>query len=164
MDLGAITSAATALQTAGQIVKSLISLKVGADVQAKVIELQTVIVSAQGDALAAQSEQLTLLQRVRTLEAEVAQAKAWDAEKGRYQLTEFPTGVFAYVLKADAADGEPTHRVCATCFQEGHKSILQVIRREHGGEYVQCNRCKSTFLLGQFNDPPINYDPGADYY
>ena len=162
-DLAAISSAATGLQAAGQIVKSLVGLKISSEVQTKVIELQAVIMAAQGDALAAQSDQFALLERIRNLEAEVAKAKAWEAEKERYALTEFPTGVFAYVLKPDAAGGEPPHRVCASCYQEAHKSILQTLRREHGGEYVECKRCKSTFLLSAFHEPPINYTRGEFY-
>lgn len=157
-DLAAISSAATGLQAAGQIIKSLVSLKIGADVQAKVIELQAVIFAAQGDALTAQSEQFALAQRVRDLEAEVAQAKAWEAQKERYELKEFPTGVFAYVLKPEAGGTEPPHRICPNCYEDGHKSILQCVRKEHGGELVECHRCNKSFHLSEFHDPPINYD------
>lgn len=156
-DLAAIASAASGLRTAGQIVKSLIDLKVGAEIQAKVIELQTVIMSAQSDALAAQSDQFSLLERIRNLEAEVAQTKAWEAEKQRYELKEFPTGAFAYALKPDAAQGEPPHRICAKCYQDGHKSILQVLRRDYGGELVECQRCDTRLTLSEFNTPPITY-------
>lgn len=155
-DMMAISSAATGLQAAGQIVKSLVGLKINSEVQSKVIELQGVIMGAQGDALAAQSEQFSLLQRIRELEEKVAKVEAWNTEKERYELHEFPTGTFAYLLKADAATSEPPHRVCANCYQDGHKSILQMVRRRHGGELVECHRCKDTFLLSEFHEPPIN--------
>ena len=122
------------------------------------MELQTVIFEAQGDALAAQSEQFTLSQRVRDLEAEVANAKAWDAEKQRYQLQEFPTGALAYVLKPEADNGEPPHRLCANCYQEAHKSILQTIARHSSGEVAECQRCKSRLTLKDFVTGPINCD------
>jgi hypothetical protein len=149
-DIVAISSAATGLQAAGQILKALFGLKISAEVQAKISELQTIILAAQGDALAAQSDQLTLLQRVRDLEEEVATAKAWEAEKERYQLQEFPAGAFAYVLKADAAGSEPPHRICASCYQDGHKSILQTAARHSGGEMVHCMRCKTQLTLSDF--------------
>lgn len=160
-DMVAISSAATGLQAAGQIVKSLIGLKISSEVQAKVIELQTIIVSAQGDALAAQTEQFALLQHVRELEEKVAKAEAWNAEKERYKLQEFPTGVLAYVLKPEAADGEPSHRICTSCYQEAHKSILHTLRREYGGELAECHRCKQRYLFSEFHEPPINYDRGG---
>jgi hypothetical protein len=149
-DMIAISSAATGLQAAGHIVKSLIGLKITSEVQAKIMELQAVIFAAQGDALAAQAEQFTLAQRVRDLEAEVTKAKAWEAEKERYQLQEFPTGAFAYSLKSEAANGEPPHRICANCYQEGHKSILQTIARHSGGEVAECLRCKARLTLTDF--------------
>jgi hypothetical protein len=153
----AIARAASSLQAAGHLVKSLIGLKVTAEVQAKIVELQTAIFDAQGDALAAQAEQFTLTQRVRDLEAEVADAKAWEAEKQRYQLQEFPTGALAYVLKPETANGEPPHRICPNCYQEGHKSILQTTAKHSGGEMVDCLRCKSRLVLSDFVSGPIDY-------
>ena len=154
-DLVSIASAASGLQSAGQIVKSLVGLKVSSEVQAKVIELQAVIMAAQGDALAAQSDQFALLERIRNLEAEVAKAKAWEAEKARYQLQEFPAGALAYVLKPDAANGEPSHRICPKCYNEGHKSLLKVKTKRNGGERVECHRCDSNLLLSPFPEPRI---------
>ena len=152
-DMIAISSAATGLQAAGQIIKSLVSLKISSEVQTKVIELQAVIMAAQGDALAAQSDQFALLERVRKLEAEVAEAKAWEAEKQRYQLQEFPAGALAYVLKPEAANGEPPHRICPNCYQEGHKSILQTTAKHSGGEKwsIVCgaNRASSCLISCQ---------------
>jgi hypothetical protein len=161
MPAAAIAGAASSLQAAGQLVKSLIGLKVTAEVQAKIVELQTAIFDAQGDALTAQSEQFALAQRVRDLEAEVAEAKAWEAEKQRYQLQEFPTGALAYVLKPEAANGEPPHRICPNCYQEAHKSILQTTARHSGGELADCLRCKGRFTLAEFISQPIEY--GGNY-
>lgn len=160
-DLTAITAAAGGLRTAGQIVKSMIDLKIGAEVQAKVIELQAVIMAAQGDALAAQSDQFALLERIRNLEAEVAEAKAWEAEQQRYELKEFPTGALAYVLKPEAANGEPPHRICPNCYQERHKSILQTYAKVRGGESVECPRCKHRLELARSAPVEISY---PDYF
>lgn len=149
-DLASIASAATGLQAAGQIVKSMVGLKVSSEVQTKVIELQSIIMAAQGDALAAQSDQFALLERIRNLEAEIAKARAWEAEKERYHLQEFPSGALAYVLKPDAANGEPSHRICPKCYNEGYKSLLQVKSKRGGGERVECHRCNSDLLLTPF--------------
>ena len=162
-DLASIASAASGLQSAGQIVKTLVGLKVSSEVQAKVIELQAVIMAAQGDALAAQSDQFALLERIRKLEAELAETKAWDAERERYQLQEFPAGALAYVLKADAANGEPSHRICPKCYNEGHKSLLQVKTKRGGGERVECHRCNSDLLLTPFPEVRIERHTSAYY-
>lgn len=97
----------------------MLDLKTATDVQGKVIELQSVILNAQSSALAAQSEQFISLQRISELEKRIAQIEAWDAETGRYQLRDYGRGRFAYELKVDSANGEPTHRLCAACFRWG---------------------------------------------
>jgi antitoxin component of MazEF toxin-antitoxin module len=162
-DLSAIAAAAGSLRTAGEIVKAMVNLKIGAEVQSKVIELQSVIMSAQGDALAAQSEQFTLLQTIRDLEAEMAHAKAWDAEKERYKLDECPTGVLVYTLKEEAAGGEPMHRICPNCYQEARKSILQVHIKHSGGEILKCHPCDKQFKLSNFPEREIRTS-GSAYY
>ena len=85
---------------------------------AAVIELQEKI-------LAAQEQQMTLVERVGELEKEVARSKTWDAEKQRYHLTQCAPGAFAFILKRSEARGEPGHALCTACYERGTKSILQ---------------------------------------
>lgn len=123
-DMATLQSAITGLQAAGQIAKSLHELSASIDIKTKVIDLQAAILSAQQSALAAQSDQLALIQRVRDLEKEVADIKAWEEEKQRYQLIEPWRGCFVYALKESSKGAEPPHWVCTRCYQEGRKSIL----------------------------------------
>jgi hypothetical protein len=113
--------------------------------------------------LAAQSDQFGLLERIRSLEAAVARGQAWDAERGRYQLHEFPTGALAYVLKEESANGEPAHRICPKCYNEGHKSLLQVKSKRGGGERVECHRCASDLLLTPFPEVRVQRDTAVYY-
>jgi hypothetical protein len=76
---------------------------------AAIIELQEKIITAQ----LAQSE---LVDRLHALQEKAARFETWKAEKKRYELTDFGAGTFAYLLKPEAANGEPTHRICARCF------------------------------------------------
>src|ERR1700731_4790349 len=94
IDLTMIAEAVTSLKTASEIAKTLIGLKETSAIQTKVVELNGIILSAQSSALAAQSNQFTLLQKVRDLEAQIADLKAWDAEKNRYELAEIASGIF----------------------------------------------------------------------
>jgi hypothetical protein len=144
MDIGSIAGVASSLKTAGDIAKAMIGLRDAATVQAKVIELQGVILAAQGSALTAQSDQMAMLERVRDLEAEVARLKAWDAEKQRYELKDMGRGTLAYALKAEAKGTGPDHSLCAQCYEEGVKSILQAEIRFPGRCHVlACHRCGS---------------------
>lgn len=119
------------------------------------IALQSAILEAQGGLLAAQETQTANLKQIDQLEARIVQMDAWEREKERYQLQEFPTGALVYVLKEGDAAGEPPHRICPACYQDGHKSILQTTRRHQGGENVECPRCKTDLRLSPFPTPKV---------
>src|SRR5262245_32298267 len=131
MDITSIAGLASSLKAAGDIAKAMVDLRDASIFQAKLIDLQREIMSAQGSALTANTDQLAMLERIRDLEKKVAGFEAWDREKNRYQLTDFGSGTFAYALKSEARDGEPMHYICATCYQQGHKSILQFKHRNY---------------------------------
>jgi hypothetical protein len=85
------------------------------------------VLAAMQGAIAAQTREATLLDRVSQLEKEMARFEAWDAEKQRYELKDFGAGAFAYSLKANARGGEPAHQICPTCYENRRKSILQIV-------------------------------------
>ena len=70
-DMLLFQGAISGLKTASDIIKGLIGMKISAEVNAKMIELGSEIVSAQANAAAAYSEYVSMLQRVRQLEEEV---------------------------------------------------------------------------------------------
>ena len=126
MDLALIQGAIGSLQAAGTIAKGLLNLKSLADVQGKVIELQSAILAAQRSALSAQAEQSAMIQQVANLEKEVARMKAWEETKQRYQLISAWDGGFVYALKQPLGEAtEPPHWICAKCYEDGRKSVLQ---------------------------------------
>ena len=138
----------TSLKTTSDIAKALMSLRDTALIQSKVIELQGEILSAQAGTLAAQESQSTLLQRVRDLEKEVADLKAWDAEKQKYQLTDLGRGAFAYTLKEQASSPEPQHSICPNCYQDSRKSILQRVTLPIGQvQVLRCLGCEAEINL-----------------
>lgn len=144
--MGSIGAALGSLKAAGEIAKSLIDLHDATKINSKVIELQSVILSAQSGALDAQAAQRTLLDRIGELEEEMARMEAWDAEKQKYELAERVPGesIFAYRLKEDTKGTEPPHWICATCYERGTKSILQkqpAVGRRTGHH---CPACKTT--------------------
>ena len=150
IDMQSIAAAVGSLKTAADITKTMIELKGAADVNAKAIELQSIILSAQSSALAANSEQFTLLQRVRQLEEELAKPKQWETEKQRYELVslEGDGSVFAYRLKEDAAGTEPSHYICAHWNEERKKSLLQSTKYDSGRAVsLRCPRCEHDFYI-----------------
>jgi hypothetical protein len=116
------------------------------------------IVELQEKILTAQEQQAELVERVRDLERIVAEADTWHREKERYQLADFGGGTFAYVLKPAMANGEPSHRICAHCYEQRRKSILQSDGTKGSGrEKVVCHTCKSAFMLGEARGFPNAY-------
>src|SRR5262249_55676549 len=91
--------------------------------------------------IAAQTRYSAAVEQIHDLEKQLSKFETWEAEKKRYQLQKLPPGVFVYVLKPEMASGEPTHRLCAKCYQNDKKSILQ----ESGSDYMKCHECGSEF-------------------
>jgi len=126
-----------AIKTAFDLAKGLKDIDNVARRNAAVIELQEKI-------FAAQSAQASLVERVGELEKEVANLKAWEGEKERYQLTEVGAGVFAYALKPETQSSEPPHLLCQRCYEDRRKSMLQATQRLDMRRRVHiCPTCKT---------------------
>lgn len=128
IDMGSIASLAGSLKAMGDIAKAMVD---------------------QGSALAAQTHHAAMVEEVRQLKARIAELEAWDRQKERHQLTDHSGGTFAYALKAGMEAGEPFHRICAHCYEQRRKSILQSHGFFQGGrEKVSCPACETRFMLG----------------
>jgi ribosomal protein L29 len=86
VDMTMISGTMTALKSASDLAKLMISSHDAGVIRQKAIELQTQILAAQSNALAAQPDQFTALERIRELEKQIADLKTWDTEKKRYEL------------------------------------------------------------------------------
>ncbi len=98
------------LKAATDISEAPFHLKLTAEVQGNVIELQSALMSAQSCPLEATTSQYTLQDRVRDLESRVRDFQDWSEQKARYALVcpwRGPAQVYA--LKKEHADGEPPH-------------------------------------------------------
>ena len=117
-----------------------------------------IAIELQEKILTAQAEQSALIERVGELETQVAEFEAWDADKQRYELKEIASGQFAYALKPEAAAGEPPHMLCANCYNQNHKAILQMETRNPGRHQVHfCQSCSGEIFSpdsGGRDDPP----------
>jgi len=108
----------------------------------------SVAIELQEKILAAQAQQAALIEHVGNLEKEVADLKAWDADKQRYKLTDIGDGLLTYALKEGMESGELPHHLCANCYQDGKKSIMQTEYRNPGRAHVLvCHRCGSDLYL-----------------
>jgi len=149
VDVAAIAGAVSSLKSAIDITKALKDISDANLLQTKVFELTREILSAQASALDAREAQSALMDKIRELEARIAQFDAWETERRRYQLKDYGGNTFAYELRPDAANGEPIHRVCPNCFAKSQREILQFHFQTSDGQHkYQCKACKTEFLFG----------------
>jgi Zn finger protein HypA/HybF involved in hydrogenase expression len=109
------------------------------------------IIELQEKILAAREAQSSLLERINELEKEVANFKAWETEKQKYEMKVLSPGSIVYALKAQAQGTEPAHYICANCYEDRKKSILQrkpanALGRQHFGEKdsYDCPKCHAS--------------------
>lgn len=117
--------------------------------EAKLAELLGKVVEAHGQALAAQAAHAALALEAKELRDENARLMAWDAEAARYELRDIGRGVMAYVLK-EAGEVSP-HSLCANCFHDGKKSILQPEKCVSWETILRCHKCSA--VLTAKSDP-----------
>ena len=136
------------------IFKSLFDIAKGLKDMNDATVRNSAVIELQEGILTAQAQQTALTEQIE----KVRSFEKWEAEKQRYILTDYGSGTFAYALKPEKAEGEPPHRLCATCYQQGIKSILQHKGSHEGLESVGCLRCKQDIWFGaQRPQRPIEY-------
>lgn len=153
-DMSAIAGLLSSLNAAKDIAQAMIGLRDTQAFQSKLLEFQAKLLDAHNSAFAAQEERTALLKQVSLLEKEVAQLKDWEAQKQRYELKHIPpsTQTLAYALKPEMQGAEPPHWICATCYENGKRSILQPETRHPGRVYVMiCHTCKSVLYISGYN-------------
>jgi len=141
---------ASALKTAFDMAKALKDINDATIRNGAVIELQEKILSAQ-------EAQFALVRRVDELEKQIAALETKGSQMQRYQLKDFGAGTFAYELKESEARGEPIHRACAACYQQGHISVLQFSNRSSGQDWYDCLQCKSRQRFGAYASTSMGY-------
>jgi hypothetical protein len=122
----------SALQTAFNLAKGMKDLNTAVAINSAVIELQENILSAQ-------QAQAALVKRIDDLERKVADFEKWDAEKEKYDLKEIHPHNYAYASKPNAERPETPHLICAKCFEDRKKYILQKSSAVH----LTCPQCKT---------------------
>lgn len=144
MELLAIQAALTSLKAATDISKSILDFKAGAEIQGKVIELQTALMDAQAAAISATAVQFELREKINTLEGELRAVSDWGDQECRYSLVcpwDGPAQVYA--LKRSASAGEEPHFLCSHCFLDRKRVILNP-RKRSSWVIMVCPSCNAS--------------------
>jgi hypothetical protein len=153
-----ITEAAallTAMKSAGSLLNLILKMSKDGAVRDRAIELQSIILNLQGltsdlqfRIISLQDENMSLKDAIRGYEAQIKQHEEWKETEGRYKLKEVGRGSFAYVYQQPTeADATPTHYLCATCFENEKKSILQRTGPVGSGVSFVCPVCKNSVIV-----------------
>lgn len=151
------------LKIAFDMAKGIQALDLEVEVNGAVINLQRQILQAQSEAFSEREVMMGMAARIRELEQEVSKADDWENQKKRYKLTVSPIGAFTYDLKAEFQIEESFHRLCATCFDAGRKSLLHVKAKDRVGEIVRCGHCKEDLTLEAFQATIMTFGGRRDY-
>ena len=149
--IGEVSSAISGLKGILDIAKGMKALSDETKTNEIKLALQEAVLKAQRALFAAQEGQIQYSTRIAELEQENLRLKDWSVERGRYHLTSIRGGGFAYMPKSGKECDEPAHWLCANCFSDGRKSIMQnkgMITSKAGttgNEMWACDACKGSF-------------------
>jgi hypothetical protein len=140
-----IAGALAAIKTIKDLTQSVVTARDTAIIKEDRSKLLALVYDIQENLFAAQEERAALIKKIEDLEKKVLSMENWVEEKQRYKLEKLPnSGVFAYAEKPGTETGQTPHWICATCYENGKKSILQPETRNPGRALVLvCNTCGS---------------------
>src|SRR5580700_3173673 len=160
MVIAEIGAGLASLKAALELAKGLNAVAGEAKINEVKIGLQGHILDAQQALSDAREAHTADIDRIHGLEQEIVCLKDWEAEKQRYQLEEVVIGTFAYSPKPGMENGEPRHGLCANCFQQGEKSILNRKPLLTGRDVVlECPRCSNALRI---SGTGVRYLTGPD--
>lgn len=142
--VGSLISSAKSAFDMAKTVKDLApTSKDQIDFTKRSIDLANMVIALQ-DAVSAHQNTVSLLEtEIRDLKEKVAHLENNSHDLGKYRLKEIATGVLVYWREIDVDSTEPSHYLCANCFTQGKKSILQLKSPGVGGHFYHCHLCDS---------------------
>jgi hypothetical protein len=151
-DMSTIAAALGSLDALKNIAQAMIGLRDTQALQAKIIEFNGQLIDTQAKVFSVNQERTALVERIRDLEQKLADLEAWETEKQRYELKSIGAGSFARALKPEAQGSEPPHYICANCYENHQKSILQPEPTSAASRALSippmlvCPKCKAKFV------------------
>jgi hypothetical protein len=120
-----IAAFATAVSHAINIAKAIVETHDEMKLRDLKLEFTTSLLDVTQKQLALAESYQAHLDANEKLKKQLAAYERWEQESQRYQLHQPSPGIFVYALKPDHAAGQPPHWICAACYNEGKKTLLQ---------------------------------------
>ena len=147
-------------KAAYEIAKGISALKTEVERNQAVSKVLEVLLSVQNDALSMQEKQSLLLTEVDNLKKKISEFEKWSEIERQYELKEIASGVFVYTYKQSDVNREPMHWLCAKCYNERKKSILQRTRHVIAGIFYICHTCNSE-INDHSKETPLDSGPST---
>lgn len=143
MVLVEIATSLTGIKTALDILKGLKKSDTSRPILGEIADLQSALIEVQQGIMAANETHTADIERIRDLEKEVADLKAWGAERENYELINVGFGSVVYSLKQSIQPRGTPHWLCANCYTQGKKSFLSRVAQLpiHGAVNWACSNC-----------------------
>lgn len=146
MDMSTISAALSSLNIVSKFIKDSIDKIKDDAIREKVEELLNAIIPLQSQIISLQALNSAGIQEKEVLEKKLRDIEDWRKEATRYELKELASGVYVYTIKETAKSSEPVHYLCAKCYNERKKSILQRTRQSLDGTHYVCHSCSSEII------------------
>lgn len=146
MDVGSLASLASSIKAAADITRIIIDGKLDNEVKIKTLELQQLLFKMSSEMLALQSEHSSILSEHTKLKDKIMKLESWSQEKANYRLHEMAPGSLVYTAKDSNDNQEPAHYLCANCYNNNIKSILQFSGYEDNFHKYTCHQCNNITL------------------
>ncbi len=108
---------------------------------------------ASAEAMELQHSNALLKQEATELNAKFEKLAAWfQSEQPKYQLLALADNALVYTLKPDQQTAQPIHYLCANCFTNQQKSILQADGYVSVERKLSCHICNAYVLYRDKRD------------
>lgn len=165
IDLASLPAVINSAKTAVETLAGLKSLKGDPDAKVALNELEKALMEARAIAGEAQVRELELAQKLKALQAEIDEAKAWRSELEKYEEVAYGKGKSVYRLKVKDNSCEGDRYACPKCMGEKRIAHLQFQNRTYQDlDFYKCYDCGGEFFYGTSNgDSGIRTVHGRDY-
>jgi len=116
------------------------------------IDLQGIVLDLQSEMMMIQSDYQNVLRSREELEKKLAEQENWNKERARYHLESVGDGSLVYALNTSEQTTQPPHWICAHCYEEKKKSMLQ---RNPYPQWL-CPRCKTVIRISDWPERKIS--------
>ena len=154
MAIAEITALITSTKTALDIVRGIRSLNTEVQRNESISKILEALIAIQSEALAVQEKHQKALEEKYELATRLKDFEKWSEIEELYELKDLGGNVFVYAYKKIDTSTEPMHYLCANCFKDKKKAILQCEGTYTSGTAYNCHACNSKIVDRTNKKPP----------